>query len=140
SWLAQLLFAAQLRLAGWEFLRFGTATALAGALVVAASPARRDVGWFSLVGGVALGLLVILPHSSVRPQAFGALGFAWLLTVARQDRPGWRSLLLAAPVLVVWQNLHPSVLVGGLVVGVIAAVRWWSFLRGQRPQPPWAIT
>lgn len=140
SWLAQLLFAVQHRMAGWPFVRFGTALALAAALVVAVAPARLQVSSFSLTAALALGLLVILPHSSVRPQAFGTLGFAVLLTLGRDERLGWRELLLAVPLLLLWQNLHPSVMVGALVLGVVVAGRWWLFLRGHRPVPPWPLT
>lgn len=144
SWLAQLLFALpfafQVRLGGLAAVRLVTSLAFAAALGVAAAPRRREVGWFSLTAAVVLGLLVALPHTSVRPQAFGVLGFALLLALVQRAWPGWLRLAGAVPLLVVWQNLHPSVVVGGIAVAAVVATQWLRFFRtGKRPAP-WTLT
>src|SRR5581483_7240335 len=99
AWLSQVLFALQLRWGGWSFVRLGTALALAGALSIAGLTRRRELGWFGLTTAVLLGLLVVLPHSSVRPQAFAALGFALLLALVQSPKAAWLRFLAAIPLL-----------------------------------------
>jgi hypothetical protein len=135
SWLAQLIFAGAYRVASWPAVRLIAALAFAAALTVAGLRGRNGARLFSLLSAVALGLLVLLPHTSVRPQAFGILGFSLLLALAHSTRQLRSQVLLAAPLLLVWQNLHPSVLVGGIALVPTVAVRWFRWWRKEEPPP-----
>ncbi len=140
AWLSQVLFALQLQWGGWAVVRTGAALAMAGALCVMGAVRRREVGWFSLCAAVVVGLLVALPHGSVRPQAYGIFGFALLLALVYSEWPNPLRLALAIPLLVVWQNLHPSVVVGAIAVGAIVAGKWLRFSRRRQEGAPWVLT
>jgi hypothetical protein len=66
---------------------------------------------------MCVAFVVMLPNADLRPQSFGLLGFATLLALARGRLPFWLNMVIAAPLLFVWQNMHPSVLLGTAAVG-----------------------
>jgi hypothetical protein len=78
--------------------------------------------------------------ASIRPQSFAALCFGLLLALRRLD-PGFiRTVVFGAPLLVLWQNLHPSVSVGVLAMAASAVPGWLGWMQGRRSGPPWAPT
>ncbi len=67
--------------------------------------------------GMGLGFMTALPHASLRPQTFAVFCFAALLSLLRMNW-SWRKILAISVLLVLWQNLHPSVLVAVGVLGI----------------------
>jgi hypothetical protein len=121
-WLAQVLLALLYNLGGWHLARAVHQLALVGSLVVAAATCRRDrTSPFSILVAMTIGFVVMLSNADLRPQSFGLLGFASLLALARGRAPFWRKVLVASVILVIWQNMHPSVVMGTVALGGLAA-------------------
>jgi hypothetical protein len=121
-WLAQVVFAWLYRVGGWQIPRLVHDLAFAGSLVVAAGTSRRGLATpFSVAIAMTIAFMVMVPNADLRPQSFGLLAFAMLLALARSQRPIWVKLVVAAPLLIVWQNLHPSVILGTIALGALAA-------------------
>ena len=122
AWLGQAVFAAVHRLGGWAGLQTFDALVWAGGLI-AATCARPRVSIFAVLGAVGLAFLVALPYASLRPQSFAVLAFGLVVAGSAKGRIRW----LLPGVLVLWQNLHPSVSVaaigagGAFIAGLIAA-------------------
>jgi hypothetical protein len=55
----------------------------------------------------------------------------------RSPRSGWLRIALAAPLLVFWQNCHPSVSIAALAAGVAVLVELVRRLLGRRTTFPW---
>ena len=120
-WLAQVVFAWLYQVGGWQVARLVHHLAFVGALVVAAATSRRDPARpFSVAIAMTVAFLVMLPNTDLRPQSFGLLAFAVLLAVVRGRQPILIKLLIAVPVLVLWQNLHPSVMLASVALGALA--------------------
>jgi hypothetical protein len=98
--------------------------------------ARRSGGSarsVALVGIVAL--VVALPNSVARTQTFAFLFFVllfWLL--ASEARTASRRVLLALPLLLLWANVHGSVVLGVALVGVWALA---ELFRAGRRRDAW---
>lgn len=140
AWLGQVIMAKVRLLAGWTGLSlFDAACWLAGFLIVAAACWRRGASAGGLALGLAVAFYLALPTASIRPQTFAVLCFGLLLALIRLDLRPWRTLAIAAPLLVLWQNLHPSVSVAAVTFGARAAVGWGCWLAKREP-PPWQDT
>jgi hypothetical protein len=121
-WLAQVLFASLYGLGGWHLTRAVHHVALVGSLLVAAATCRRDAtSPFSVAMAMTIGFVVMLSNADLRPQSFGLLGFAALLALAHGRLPFGVKLIVAAALLVTWQNMHPSVVLGMVAMGGLAA-------------------
>jgi hypothetical protein len=132
GWLAQTLFASLYGLGGWRLTRAVHQFALVGSLLVAAATCRRDLtSSLSVAVAMAIAFLVILSNGDLRPQSFGLLCFAILLALARGPRPLRVKLVVAAPLLVVWQNMHPSVVIGVAALCALAAADFAERKNGQ---------
>src|SRR5262249_13754091 len=69
--------------------------------------------------GIA-GLFVAVPNSTVRAQSFGYLFFVGLFWLLASDvRKPSRRVFLALPLLILWANIH-----GSVVLGVALVVLW----------------
>ena len=112
---------------------------LVGAIPVihAVGLGRQGVRSAGIAVALAIGVVVMFPYVTVRPQAISWLLMAaliWLLVWLRPDRP-WRMAML--PVLfAVWANLHGLYVVGFGFIGLyalftvagrtpMAGRRWW---------------
>ena len=135
GWLAQTLFASLYGLGGWRLTRAVHQFALVGSLLVAAATCRRDLtSSLSVAVAMAIAFLVILSNGDLRPQSFGLLCFAILLALARGPRPLRVKLVVAAPLLVVWQNMHPSVVLGVVALSALGRGRsCWTEERSEQP-------
>jgi hypothetical protein len=128
QWLGQLAFYVLHALGGLRLLLVAHAALLVAAFALALAFARRS-GASSrsvlLIGIVAL--VVALPNSTVRTQAFAYVFFVllfWLL--ATDARAPSRRVFLAAPLLILWANTHGSAALGAALVilwGVAELVR-----------------
>jgi hypothetical protein len=75
----------------------------------------------SVVFALVIAFLVMLSNADLRPQSCGLVGFASLLALARGRLPFPAKISLAVPLLVLWQNSHPSVTVGAAALAGLAA-------------------
>ena len=120
QWLAQIGFYAGERLGGLRLvLLIHGALMIAGfALSLAAARARGATP--RSVALVATACLFVAPWGlQLRAQSFAPVLFAGLLWLLVSDsrRPG-RRVLLALPILVLWANLHGTVVVAALLVAL----------------------
>jgi hypothetical protein len=144
AWLGQLVFASIHRLGGWTLLHVVNLLIWAAAFLIVAHSARRvphpqllspqagargDRAPLAALVALALGFMASLPFASLRPQSFAVLSFALLLALMRSRLSLCRKLALAAFLLVLWQNLHPSVTIAVVASGGAAAFGWIGFLR-----------
>jgi len=119
QWLGQLLFYWTQAAGGFRLLLLLHVALLLGAFSLALAFAHRSGASIRSVALVAApALLAAFPNSAARTQAYAYVLFVlvfWLL--ASSSRSSTRRVLLVLPVLVLWANIHGSVVLGvGLVV------------------------
>jgi hypothetical protein len=118
QWLAQLLLALGYRAGGWELLAVARAgiVALTFAFVVRTALARGSSARTAAVLSL-LAFLVTAPALALRPQLQGIAIFAALtwLVAERHRHPRW--LWLAPLLIVVWANVHGSVVLAPVLLG-----------------------
>jgi hypothetical protein len=123
QWLGQLFMYGLQSAGGLRLLLLVHTGALVSAFALALMFARRSGGSsrsVALVG--ALGVFVAFPNSAVRTQAFAFVFFVavfWLL--ARDIRRPSRRVFFVLPLLVLWANVHGSVVLGAALVVLWAA-------------------
>ena len=135
AWLGQAVMAEARLLWGWTGLRvFDALLWLGGFLAVGEAARRRGADPLAIALALALGFALALPAASIRPQSFAGLGFGLLLVLLHVPGSLPRKALIGAILLVVWQNLHPSVSIAAVILGATAAagwigarLRWWTF-------------
>ena len=135
QWLGQLAFyelwrAGALVLVGLAHVVIVIATlswTLAAARRRGGSP--RHVALVGLLAVVPIGLVA----GNIRTQTFALpLFVGLLLALSRDSRTPSRRVLLAFPLLVVWANVHGSVVLGAGLVGLAGAIHVVAGLRGER--------
>jgi hypothetical protein len=132
GWLGQGVFALVRRVGGWPLLRLFDAILWLGGFVVVAWHAGRRLGnWVPATAALAMGWFAAIAFASVRPQSFAVLSFGLLVVLMRSSWAVWRKVLLGSVLLVVWQNLHPSVSVAALYLAAAAAGEWGEWLFGK---------
>jgi hypothetical protein len=128
QWLAQATLFLLRDVGGLGALLAVHVAAVAGAFALAVVAARRLGGSGRAVLGVAVVAALLAPWGlQLRPQSLVHVLFValvWLLA-AESRRPSSRALL-ALLLLVVWANLHGSVVLGALLVSLLGVIR----LRG----------
>lgn len=140
AWFGQAVMAGVRLVFGWTGLRvFDALCWLGGFLAIAAACRRRSGSAAGVLLGLAIAFLAALPTASVRPQSFAALCFGALLALLRLELKPGQTVLLAVPLFLVWQNLHPSVSVAVVALAALAGVGWWQRLCGSGGAP-WAAT
>ncbi|EIZ80453.1 hypothetical protein WSK_1013 [Novosphingobium sp. Rr 2-17] len=137
AWAGQALMAGARLLGGWSLLRlFDALCWLGGFWAVAWACRRRGASAPAVALALGLAFVAALPTASIRPQSFGCLCFGLLLALQRLGLRPRTTILLGVPLLVAWQNLHPSVSVGALAMGVTALVGWIAWAKDRsRPIP-----
>jgi hypothetical protein len=136
--LAQIWYAVVRRIGGWELVKLLDAVLWALAFTIPALAARRkyDIsrGWPAAIA-IVIGALTASKFYMTRPQTFAMLGMGTFLAVILANGSLRWKVAIGAVVLVVWQNLHPSAIVGGMVSGILASIGWlFTFIQG-RPKP-----
>jgi len=141
AWAGQALYAA-LRLAGgWPLLRTFDALCWLGGFWAAGWLAhRRGASALGVALGLALGLMVAIPQASLRPQSLAALCFGLLLVLSHYPARMVVKLVLGALLLLVWQNLHPSVAVAVIWLGSLAGFGWLQTIARRGGPLPWEPT
>jgi hypothetical protein len=135
QWLAQFVLYQLERLGGLRLVLLVHAALTAAGLAVAAALARRLGGSARSTNWVCIPVLAAYWRSAVvmRPQSFSYVLFAAVLWLLLDDR-GLRSrrIYLVLPLLVLWANLHGSVVVGAALVSLYGLVELVGTLRRSR--------
>jgi hypothetical protein len=139
QWLAQLVLYRLAVLGNLRLVMLVHVGLLAGAMAAALAAARWRGGSARSVGLVAApALVVILMSAQMRAQSLAYplfVAVAWLL-IADARAPS-RRVFLVLPILVLWANIHGSVVLGALlatVAGVLLIVRAVRHRAGSREQ------
>ena len=141
SALAQAGLAALRMVGGWGAVRLVDAAVWTGGFVAAGLAARRSgAGAIGIAIALTLCFALALPFAGIRPQSFAVLGLGLLILLLRQDWALPRSLVAGAVLLVVWQNLHPSVSIAAAYLAARAGTGWYGQWRGWRTNAPWRET
>lgn len=141
AWLGQALMAFVYGHFGWSGLRLVDALCwCAGFWTVAAACRKKGASPLVLSAAMILGFVAALPTAMLRPQNFAVLCFGLLLAILRLKLSTRATVAIVIPLLLVWQNLHPSVSMAGGVLGVAAAAGWFVWMRDRTRRPPWAET
>jgi hypothetical protein len=134
QWLAQLLFYWLWRAGGFKLALLVHAALTTGALAAAAALARRVGGTARSATWICLPVLVAYyPESAVmRPQSFAYPLFVAVLGLLVTDaRSPSRRVFVTFPLLVLWANLHGSVLLGAGLVSLAGVVGLAGSLRSK---------
>jgi hypothetical protein len=132
QWLAQLLLYWLSRAGGVKLVLLVHAALASGALAAAAVLARRLGGSARATTWVCVPVLVAYyPESAVlRPQTFAyPLFVAVLWLLATDARSPSRRVYATLPIIVLWANLHGSVLLGAALVSLAGVVHVIEGLR-----------
>ncbi|BEV45198.1 hypothetical protein [Afipia carboxidovorans] len=136
AWAGQAAMAFIRRIGGWDFLRvFDAACWLGGFGAVAVASRLRGASLLAVAIALSLAVLTALPTASIRPQSFGCLCFGLLLVLQRLELKPVLAIILGAPLLIAWQNLHPSVSVGVAAMGFATLPGVVGWLRGRSALP-----
>lgn len=126
SWLAEVLFAGLYRLGGlWACFVFRSLLLTAAAWLLIRDAAKRGAG---LVAGCALVTFVIaarFPGFYLRPETIGLVLLVVVLAAlgAHERRARPRYLIACIALCAVWANVHGSVGIGLLAIGLYCAQR-----------------
>jgi hypothetical protein len=131
QWLAQLTLYAVDRLGGIRLLMLLNAALNIGTFAAAAVLARRRASALSVTWIGVLALFAYMPDAIVmRPQSFAYPLFVVVLALLLADERGPSNrVYLCLPALVLWANLHGSVLVGAALV---SAYGLWLLTKSER--------
>jgi hypothetical protein len=140
QWLAHLASYGIYSLGGLPLVSLVDTACLLAALLIAMLAARALGGASTWIAAVASPVMLLIVPSTARAQTFAMPLFAvliWLL--ARDARSPDRRILLVVPLLMLWANLHGSVLLASALVllhcatGAVVAMRARSLRRLRRP-------
>jgi hypothetical protein len=101
-------------------LLFSAAFLMAGITAVKLAGDGTRMRPFSLLMAMLFGLMAASSSAMVRPQSFGIFFFSVMLYLIRCGNGGGYRLLQIGVIAVLWQNTHPSLAVGTMVVGALA--------------------
>ena len=135
QWLAHLLSYGLYSLGGLPLVALVDTACLLAALGIAMLAARALGGSATWIAAVASPVMLLLVPSTARAQTFAMPLFAvliWLL--ARDARTPDRRIWLIVPMLVLWANLHGSVLLASALVLLRCAVGIGFALRARSPR------
>ncbi|MFC0683686.1 hypothetical protein [Novosphingobium clariflavum] len=137
GWLAQASMAWVRAVGGWGALRlFDALLWLGGFWAVAAACRYRGASARAAALALMLAFFAALPTASIRPQSFAALCFGLLLALMQLRLRPLMTIALGAPLLVLWQNFHPSVSIAVLTLGLYSAAGLIQWFRDRsRPLP-----
>jgi len=123
QWLGQVVLHGIWSLGGVWLLRVMLALVMAGAVTIILTPAWLDGRRGALVAGTLLGGVPLVAFSPIRAQvlAYPLFAAVYVLLLLDCRRRSWR-VWLVLPLLVVWANVHGSVLLGVALVGLRALV------------------
>jgi hypothetical protein len=140
QWLAQLLLYGLWRGGGLKLALFAHAALSVGAFAAAAVLARRLGASARSTTWISLPVLVTFypAAAAMRPQSFAYPLFVatfWLLVTDARDPS--RRVFVVLPLLVLWANLHGSVLLGAALVSLAGLVGLAGILRMRSRRGLW---
>jgi len=127
QWLAQATYYCSWLAAGYRGVAIVSVALTAGGTCVLALAMLRRGAWPSrMFAWSAAAFVVALCSYQIQAQNFGYLLFPLTLLLVvgdmRRHRPGWQTWLLIG-VLILWANLHGSVLLGSALIATYAGYR-----------------
>jgi hypothetical protein len=134
QWLAQLVLYELDRLGGLRLVLLVHAALAVGGLAGAAALARRLGGSARSTTWIALPVLVAFwPGAAImRPQSFAYVLFVSVLWLLLDDlRKPSRRVFFVLPLLVLWANLHGSMLLGAALVSLYGLIETANSLRAK---------
>jgi hypothetical protein len=138
QWLAQLIFYELVRIGGLRLAVLLHVLLLVGAFALALAAARWRGATVTAVFWVGLLCAFLAPWGwQLRAQSFAYplyVGILWLLIA--DSRAASRRVFFALPLLVLWANLHGSVVLGAALVSLRGVTILWERCRG-RISPHW---
>ncbi len=140
QWLAHLMFYGLWKAGGWPLALLAVAVFFTGAFVVLAASARLlGASDRSVALVVAFCFAAGLPNTAMRAQIPAYLLFAlvFALLLADERKPS-RRVLLVLPLIVVWANIHGSVVLGAGLVSLRGLTAALTGLRARAPARGWA--
>ena len=142
QWLAQWLFYETDRLAGYAAVVFVCVAAVAVAGVLLARLMARHGGSFATAWASAAVIAVIVTTPIARTQTLAYplfIGLLWVLTDSIRE-PGWKpSRLVSIPLLLLWANLHGSVLLGAALAAACFGLEAARTIRASRRSAAYSI-
>jgi hypothetical protein len=135
QWLAHLASYGIYTLGGLPLVSLVDTACMLAALLTAMLAARALGGASTWIAAVASPVMLLIVPSTARAQTFAMPLFAllvWLL--ARDARAPDRRILLVVPVLLLWANLHGSVLLASALVLLRCAIGAGIALRARTPR------
>jgi hypothetical protein len=140
-WLSQGIFALAYRWGGWPAVQITSASLLAGAYAVAGLSGRdRQATPFGMGLAMVLGFLAGFSNGEVRPQCFALCGLAIVLALVRSRLSLGAKLAGALPVMLVWQNAHPSLSLALVALTALTVGGWVEHGRDPARPRPWDAT
>ena len=139
QWLAQLGLYALWSVGGWRLTGvIGVLLYLAAFTVTAVAARRRGASDRSVAIILAFGYVTGLANTVLRAQIWTYALFALLLALLLADarRPS-RRVFLVFPLLVLWANLHGSVVVGAALVSLSGLTLALPAVRSRSRSGPW---
>ncbi len=133
SALGQVILALVRRWGDWRGVQVFDAALCAGGFFFAGlAVRRRGAGAVTTAAALVLAAGIALSFLSLRPQSWSVLGFGLLLWILTwRGRLVWQ-LAAGAAVLVLWQNLHPSVMIAAVYLGARAVPGWLAALKARK--------
>jgi hypothetical protein len=140
QWLAQLAFYGLTRLGGIQAAVILHVILLTGAFGLAVIAARRRGASAATVFWLGLACVFLAPWGwQLRAQSFAyPLFVATLWLLSADSRGPSRRVLFVLPLLVLWANLHGSVVLGAGLASLAGLTIVYARLRGDR-QPAWGL-
>lgn len=125
AWLGQVIYALVRRIGGWHLLHVVDAAIwFGGLLIVARYFARRVNNDWPALTALWIGWYAAIPFASLRPQSWALLAFGLLIVLVHCAWSSRAKLLAGAVLLILWQNLHPSVIFGVGYLGAAVVGSW----------------
>ncbi len=140
EWLAEAVMAAAFSQGSWSGLAVLTAGAISGLLLVLSMELRR---WFSIprvIVALTLVAAMLAPFMLARPHVLTwPLIAGWTIMMIRARERQQAPPLAAAPVMMLWANLHGSFVVGLVLIGVFALEALLSEKYWRRVMAGWGV-
>jgi len=139
QWLAHLMFYGLWRAGGWPLALLSVVALYIGAFAFLAATARRlGASDRSVALVAAVCLLTGISNAALRAQIPAYMLFAIVLGLLLTDeRHPTRRVSLVFPLLVIWANVHGSVVLGAALVSLRGLTLAASSLRSRRPVRSW---
>lgn len=138
QWLGQLVYYRAWQVGGYAaVVMLSVAVVSIGVAILGALMLRRGVSPLAMCAWTLAALAVSYGYATPRTQSFGYLFLPVVLwLVLADDGRKWprAGTWVSIPLLVVWANVHGSVLLGAALVGLHAAWRAFGALRRRDPR------